>query len=170
MLTNLCQQPALLRSPGPFRRSGFALLLFSLLFLRIGLPKRRWTANGDQGKAKQKRNTAAKPITPQSCSPSQVWNGLQCITTGAQQCPAGETRIDGSCHADCTSAAAGAQNVILELRSARQHRDQVCRQNPSGQECLVAESHYSLTLTEYENLLAGVPLECQAGLPAPISI
>jgi hypothetical protein len=111
-----------------------------------------------------------KPITPQSCSPGQVWNGQQCIVTDAQQCAAGETRVGTSCQVDCTLATAGAQSVISRLRMARQDRDTACRQNSTGQKCQEAEADYDLTLNEYRSFLGGVPIGCMAELPDPIAI
>jgi hypothetical protein len=58
----------------------------------------------------------------------------------------------------------------LELRSARQQRDEVCLRNPTGKECQQADAHYNLVLTEYRSFLGGVPTECQTALPDPIAI
>jgi len=104
----------------------------------------------------------------QLCPPGQVWNGLQCALAGTQLCMPGQTLVGATCQVDCTSPTAGAQNLIMELRNARQKKDEACRQDPSSQECQIAEGQYSLALTEYEGYLAGVPAQC--GLPDPITI
>jgi hypothetical protein len=88
---------------------------------------------------------------------------------GAQQCLPGQSRVGFSCQ-DCITSTASAQNVIVELRSARQRKDEVCLQNPTGRECQEAEAHYNLTLNEYRNFLGGVPSECRTALPDPIAI
>jgi hypothetical protein len=82
----------------------------------------------------------------------------------------GQGRVGASCQTDCTTATASAQNVIVELRSARLQKDDACVQNPTGQECQAAEAHYYLMLNEYRNFLGGVPTECQTSLPDPIAI
>ena len=112
----------------------------------------------------------AKTVSHQACAPGQVWNGAQCQATGPQPCPAGQSMVGTSCQVDCTIATASAQNVIVELRSARQAKDDACLKNPTGDECRQAEAEYDLLLTEYRNFLAGVPIECQASLPDPIAI
>jgi len=106
----------------------------------------------------------------QACAPGQVWNGAQCQAPGAQPCPAGQSRVGTSCQVDCTIATASAQNVIVELRSARQRKDDACLRNPTGNGCRQAEADYDLLLTEYRSFLGGVPIECQASLPDPIAI
>jgi len=112
---------------------------------------------------------AAKPGTAtQLCPAGQIWNGFQCALAGTQRCMPGQTLVGAMCQVDCTSPTAGAQNLIMELRNARQKKDEACRQDPSSQECQIAEAHYSLTFTEYQGYLAGVPAQC--GLPDPIAI
>ena len=112
---------------------------------------------------------AAKPgAAMQFCPAGQIWNGLQCAPAGTQLCMPGQTLVGATCQVDCTSPAAGAQNLIMELRNARQKKDEACRQDPSSQECQIAEGQYSLAFTEYEGYLAGVPAQC--GLPDPITI
>lgn len=60
--------------------------------------------------------------------------------------------------------------MIVELRSARQRKDDACLQNSTGKECQEAEAQYDLMLLEYRNYLGGVPAECRSGLPDPIAI
>jgi len=118
------------------------------------------TANPQASKA-----TAATQV----CPAGQIWNGLQCVLSGTQQqCLPGQTLVGAACQVDCTFPTAGAQNLIMELRSARQKKDEACREDPSSQECQIADSHYNIMLTEYRTFLAGVPAQC--GLPDPISI
>jgi hypothetical protein len=71
---------------------------------------------------------------------------------------------------DCAIPTASAQNVIVQLRSARLSKNDICLQNPTGKECQEAEAHYDLMLNEYRNLLGGVPTECRTELPDPIAI
>jgi hypothetical protein len=60
--------------------------------------------------------------------------------------------------------------VIVQLRSARLRKNDICLQNPTGKGCQEAEAHYALMLNEYRNLLGGVPTECRTALPDPIAI
>jgi chemotaxis protein histidine kinase CheA len=121
--------------------------------------------------AAAKAGAPATPGTgPESCAAGQVWNGTQCLPVGAQSCLPGQSGLDGSCHVDCTSAIGGAQNWIMELRSARQNKDQACMKDPTSRECSQAESDYDMSLTEYQSYLAGVPIRCQSMLPSPIAI
>jgi hypothetical protein len=89
---------------------------------------------------------------------------------GTQQCLPGENRVGSSCQADCAIATTSAQNIIMQLRNARQNKDEACTQNPTGKECLAAETHYNLEVTEYQNFLGGVPSGCRTALPDPIAI
>jgi hypothetical protein len=104
----------------------------------------------------------------QLCPSGQIWNGLQCVSVGTQQCLPGQTIVGTACHVDCTSPTADAQNLIMELRSARQKKDEACRQDQGSQECQIADAHYNIMLSEYRTFLSGVPAQC--GLPDPISI
>jgi hypothetical protein len=130
-------------------------------------PPPRVVKNGNVGGAGSARNTVQQP-----CPAGQVRDGAQCVIVGAQQCLPGQNRVGASCQpqADCTIATASAQNVIVELRSARLQKDDVCLRNPTGQECQEAEAHYNLMLNEYRNFLGGVPTECRTTLPDPIAI
>ena len=101
---------------------------------------------------------SARNAVQQPCPAGQLWDGAQCAVLGAQRSQ------------DCTIAIGGAQNVIVELRSARQEKDDACLRNPTGRECQEAEAHYDLMLNEYRNFLGGVPAECQTALPDPIAI
>jgi len=123
--------------------------------------------------------TSAKPVAPppgsrpviqQLCAAGQVWNGTQCQLVGAQACTAGQLMVGASCQTDCTIATAGAQSIIVRLRSARQEKDEACLQNPAGKECQIAEADYDLTLSEYRSFLGGVRTESQKTLPDPIAI
>jgi hypothetical protein len=104
-----------------------------------------------------------------ACPTGQVWNGTTCILA-ANRCTAGQIWDGTSCHADCAVANAQAQNRIVELRSARQNRDEACRQDPSGTACQQADSQYQMAIAEYENLLGGVASECRGQLPDPYSL
>src|SRR5579859_1438429 len=130
-------------------------------------PPSRVVKNANLDNAGSARNTVQQP-----CPAGQIWDGAQCAIVGAQQCLPGQSKVGASCQAqpDCTIATASSQNVILELRSARLQKDDVCLRNPTGQECQQAEAHYDLLLNEYRNFLGGVPTECRTTLPDPIAI
>jgi len=110
-----------------------------------------------------------RTVVQQPCPAGQVWGGTQCLIVGAQQCLPGQSRVGTSCQADCAIPTASAQNVIVQLRSARLRKNDICLQNPTGKECQEAEAHYDLMLNEYRNLLSGVPTECRTALPDPIA-
>jgi hypothetical protein len=112
----------------------------------------------------------AKVVVQQACLAGEVWNGNQCMMLSSQQCMPGQTRVGSSCRADCAISTTGAQTDILELRSARLRKNDACRIDPRGQECLQAEGHYSTVLSEYRTFLAGVPTECRGQLPDPSAI
>jgi hypothetical protein len=84
-------------------------------------------------------------------------------------CPAGQSMVGASCQADCTLPTGSAQNFIVELRSARLRKSDVCTQNPTGRDCQEAEGRYDLMLNEYRTFLGGVPMECRTA-PDPIAI
>ena len=113
---------------------------------------------------------SARTVDPQPCAAGQVWSGTQCLTVGAQQCLPGQSRVGTSCQADCAIPTTSAQNIIVELRSARLHKNDICLQNPTGKECQEAEAHYNLVRNEYLSFLGGVPAECRTALPDPIAI
>jgi hypothetical protein len=105
----------------------------------------------------------------EGCPAGKRWNGVQCVY---DSCPAGETRlgVGDACRADCTSEHARSRDVIMRLRNARIEKDDACRQDPTGLLCQRAEAYYSSLLNEYRNFLGGVPIECRATMPDPISI
>ena len=111
---------------------------------------------------------ATHPQIAQACPAGQTTSGGTC--TPIVQCPPGQTRNGATCKADCSSASAGSANLILELRSARQQRDEACRQDPMGLPCQQAQGHYSIAESEYRNFLAGVPAECRGTLSDPSSL
>jgi len=112
---------------------------------------------------------AARTVVQQPCAAGQVWNGIQCQIIGAQQCLPGQSRVGAICQ-DCAISTGSALGIIERVRSARQSKDQICLKNSTGMECQQAEADYDLTLSEYRSFLAGVPMECQMGLPDPIAI
>jgi len=87
-----------------------------------------------------------------------------------QQCPPGQVSIGGVCRTDCSVVGSRAQAMIPELRSARQNRDEACRQDASGMACAQAGGDYQALLSQYEALLAGAPAECRRTLPDGNSI
>jgi len=113
--------------------------------------------------------SAACPDSASACPTGQVWNGSACAPV-ANRCTAGQIWDGTSCHSDCAIATAQAQNRIIELRSARQNRDEACRQDPTGTACQQADSQYQMAIAEYENLLGGVASECRGELPDPYSL
>lgn len=114
--------------------------------------------------------TAPQETAPQTCPAGQVWTGSGCVGAGAQECPPGQTKVGISCQADCFSTNASSQNLIVELRSARLEKSDVCGEKPNSQECREAEASYDIRLNEYRSFLAGAPAECRAALPDPSSI
>ncbi len=106
----------------------------------------------------------ASCVASNDCPAGMTWNGAQCTSI---MCPAGQVRRGASCQADCSAANARTAGVIPEVRSARQARNEVCRQSLSSMTCQQADSHYQAVLAEYRGLLTGVPIECQATLPVP---
>jgi hypothetical protein len=143
-------------------------------------PRRKLCKDGScqpcpAGGSKAKDGSCTAPpgtrtVVQQPCPAGQVWGGTQCLSVGAQQCLPGQSRIGTSCQADCAIPSASAQNVIVQLRSARLRKNDICLQNPTGKECQEAETHYDLMLNEYRNFLGGVPTECRTALPDPIAI
>lgn len=135
------------------------------------------------GQTNSKGGCVATPVSKsqQSCDPGTSWNGSSCVQTsdcpagqswnGAQcasiVCPAGQIRRGASCVADCTGATGFTAGKIAEVRSARQVKDDACRQSPSSTACQQAELHYFTVLNEYRGLLSSVPIECQTTLPMP---
>jgi len=114
--------------------------------------------------------TPAKTGVQPTCPAGEISNGAQCQIIGARQCPAGQTMVDATCQANCTIATAGAQNIIVQLRSARQDKDTACAKDPAGQQCREADTDYDMWLLEYRSFLGSVPIECQTTLPDPIAI
>jgi hypothetical protein len=116
--------------------------------------------------------SSARNAVQQPCPGGQVWNGAQCAVAGLQPCLPGQSGVGTSCHEqpECTIATATAQNYIVQLRSARQKKDEACLGTPTAQGCQEAETHYNVTLNEYRSVLGGVPLECQTMLPDPTAI
>jgi hypothetical protein len=106
---------------------------------------------------------------PQACPVGQVWNGAVCVPTGVH-CQPGQISNGATCQADCATVSGQSGNLTLELRSARQERDRACRQDPGSIQCQQAEMSYSSALLRYQGFLTGVPAQCRAGLPDPISI
>jgi hypothetical protein len=98
------------------------------------------------------------------CPAGQNWNGAQCAPIA---CPAGQIRRGATCVADCTDATGFTAGKIAEVRSARQAKDDACRQGASSAACQQADMHYVTVLNEYRGLLSSVPIECQASLPSP---
>jgi DNA polymerase III gamma/tau subunit len=117
--------------------------------------------------AKAGAPAAPKNAGPQSCAPGTVWNGTQCVIAGAQPCTPGQIG-SASCQAQCATATAGAQNFIVELRSAHQKRDEACFKDPTSRECIQADGDYNIRMSVYRNYLGSVPIGCQ--LPDPITI
>jgi hypothetical protein len=89
------------------------------------------------------------------------------MIVGAQPCMPGQIGA-GSCQVQCATAAAGAQNFIVELRSAHQKRDEACYKDPTSRECIQADGDYNIRMSVYRNYLGSVPIGCQ--LPDPITI
>ncbi len=113
--------------------------------------------------------TASARRIPQACPAGEAWNGAVCVPTGIR-CQPGQISIGASCQADCATINGQSGSLILELRSARQQRDEACQQASQSTQCQQAEMSYSAALQRYQMLLAGAPTQCRSGLPDPISI
>lgn len=119
-----------------------------------------------QQQAAGKEGCATAVVTPDtSCAPGSSWNGSSCIESSV--CPAGQVRRGASCEPDCSMVTALAQSRVPDVRSARQRRDEACRQNPSGTDCAESDGRYQATLNEYRNIWASAPIGCQSMLPLP---
>ncbi len=124
-----------------------------------------------QQQAAGKENCGTTPVInpgPQ-CPGGKGWNGTACVDygAGASVCPPGEIRNGASCEPDCSAVRGLAQSRVPDVRSARQQRDGVCRNDPSGTECGQADGHYQAVLNEYRNIWASAPIGCQSTLPVP---
>ena len=112
--------------------------------------------------------TPAEPVVDTQCSVGFSWSGSSCVAS--ESCPTGQVRRGSACEADCSAANAMAQSMIPQVRSARQERDDACRQDPSGTSCSIEDGRYHSTLGEYQNLWASSPVGCRATLPVPDSL
>jgi hypothetical protein len=124
------------------------------------------------GKAGCGATVVASPET--RCARGLVWNGHACAEAGSACLPGqignGQVGQVRSCSPDCSLARSRSETAISGLRSARQQRDEACRQDSSGALCTQMEGHYQIARSEYENLLGGVAAECRAALPDPDSL
>ena len=110
--------------------------------------------------------SACVPST--TCQPGQSWNGASCVPSTT--CQPGQIRTGAACHSDCSIVNAEAGSWIPQVRSARQDRDEACRQDPSGMQCQQLSGHYTVTLEQYRSIWAGAPVDCQITLPVPDTI
>ena len=102
--------------------------------------------------------------TNELCPAGQAWDGARCMISS---CPAGKILRAGACMEDCSLTNARADGLISNVRSARQNRDDACRQGLGTAQCQQADGHYQNIVAEYRMLWAAAPLECRAPLPVP---
>lgn len=138
------------------------------------------------GQSQGKGGCVANPTNPvtktETCSAGSSWNGSSCVPSneicpagqawdGARctlvSCPAGRILRGGACMEDCGLTNARADGLIPNVRSARQDRDDACRQGLGTTQCQQADSQYQSVLAEYRMLWTVAPTECRAPLPVP---
>lgn len=138
------------------------------------------------GQSQGKGGCAASPTNPptktETCAAGSSWNGSSCVPSnevcpagqawdGAHctvaSCPAGKILRAGTCMEDCSLTNTRADGLIPNVRSARQERDDACRQGLATTQCQQADSQYQSVLAEYRILWAAAPLDCRAPLPVP---
>jgi hypothetical protein len=127
-------------------------------------------------------NPTNPPTKTETCAAGSTWNGSSCVPTSALcpsgqswnggqcalvSCPAGKILRGGACMEDCSMTNARADGLVPNVRSARQDRDDACRQGLGTAQCQQADGHYQNVLAEYRMLWAGAAAECRAPLPVP---
>jgi len=83
-----------------------------------------------------------------NCAPGELWNGVSCITT-ADECAS----IDGR-----------AAILVNELRGVKARMQDVCGQNPPGQDCEDLKQRQGEALRRYQMLVTEAGPRCQATL------
>ena len=89
-----------------------------------------------------------------NCPPVEVWDGVRCVAA-ANECAS----IDGR-----------AAILVSELRALKAQVQDVCGQNPSGQDCEDLTLRQREALQRYQMLLIEAGPTCQATLEAPGSL
>jgi len=109
--------------------------------------------SADQCRAGETWNGAA--CTPSyNCAASERWNGVRCVAS-AEECAG----VDGR-----------AAILVDELRGLKAQIQEVCGQDPSGQDCQDLRLRQREALQRYQMLLTEAGPRCQATLEAPGSL
>jgi hypothetical protein len=115
---------------------------------------------------------AARPCLkePCPCPPGTGWSGHRCIAT-QEECPAGQTRSNGSCTVDdCAGLVSRAASIAQQARDARARMEQVCSQDPYGQECDDLKREHEALVTQYRSVYLSTPVNCRGRLPDPSTL
>jgi hypothetical protein len=108
---------------------------------------------------------------PCPCPAGTTWSGHGCIASSQDKCPAGQIRSNGSCTTDeCASLVARAASIAQQARDARARMEQVCSQDPYGQECADLKREHEALLQQYRALYFSVPINCRGQLPDPSTL
>lgn len=107
----------------------------------------------------------------EQCQPGEIWDGAVC--TPSYNCAPGERWNGGKCvrSADeCASIDGRAAILVNELRGLRAQIQDVCGQNPNGQECESLKQRQKDALQRYQMLIAEAGPKCQGALEPPASL
>jgi len=83
-----------------------------------------------------------------NCAQGEVWNGARCVASGN----------------DCASIAGRAAILVNELRTLKAQIQDVCGQDPSGQDCEDLKQRQREALQRYQMLLSEAGTRCQGTL------
>jgi len=111
----------------------------------------------------------AQPLV--QCQPGGTWNGTAC--TPSSNCAPGELWNGASCVAsanECSSIDGRAAILVNELRGIKAQIQDVCGQNPSGQDCENLKQRQREALQRYQMLLSEAAPRCQRTLEDPGSL
>lgn len=137
-----------------------------------------WGCGCPPGRAAGKNECVANPPVAQPgaqslepCQPGEIWDGAVC--TPSYNCAPGERWNGGRCvrSADeCASIDGRAAILVNELRGIKAQIQDVCGQNPNGQECESLKQRRRDALQRYQMLLAEAGPGCQGTLEPPASL
>lgn len=89
-----------------------------------------------------------------NCAPGEIWDGASCIASANE----------------CASIGGRAAILVSELRALKAQVQDVCGQNPSGQDCEDLKLRQREALQRYQMLVTEAGPTCQATLEAPGSL
>jgi hypothetical protein len=109
---------------------------------------------------------------PCPCPAGTSWSAHGCMATLQDtQCPAGQIRSNGTCTVDqCAGLVARAASIAEQARRLRARMEQVCMQDPYGQECDDLRRKHEALVEQYRALYFSTPSNCRAELPDPSTI